>query len=515
MKNLKNYYWIFILAILVFVIIGQRYHTRYEPLERDMTAYAVVANELLHGKFLYADIFEQKPPAIHLTYAAAQYIFGYNRNTIFILTVITALLTLPGIYLSGAAINRKTGLLASVIWTIISADILLQANQPNCEVFINALLIGVFSIFASCNNKPMSPWQVIMAGLLLTLSTLFKQITIVFAVGILLVYVFIPKEKPVSRRTLLLHSLVICSMICITWVLVAAFFFINGHFQDFNNDVFVFNRSYSGSLLYNILDLRHFHSLFPECLIFTLPLVLISIFGILISRKYTDAKYRYYVALIYTYMVTAVIMIALPGYKWPHYYQFWLPVVSVGSAYAIFLLSIRSRRIAAVVSCIIIGWIICYELPYYAKSPQQLSQLKYGDEFVNAVYASEMINKTLLPNEILYDASMNQEIYFECRRRPPTSIFYSYPLVYGTLIEPYTQKVIADLESHPPDLIVDNTRFQDSKVMDWLKKSYVIAPPMNKYPPFIFYVKKNGRLYKEMNLDKTAYSDNNNKLRDK
>ena len=45
-----------------------------EPLERDLTTYAVIAHEMLEGKALYSELWDHKPPAIHVTYAAAELI---------------------------------------------------------------------------------------------------------------------------------------------------------------------------------------------------------------------------------------------------------------------------------------------------------------------------------------------------------------------------------------------------------------------------------------------------------
>ena len=42
------------------------------PLNRDITTYATIAQELLQGKQLYVDVWDIKPPAIFVTYMLAQ-----------------------------------------------------------------------------------------------------------------------------------------------------------------------------------------------------------------------------------------------------------------------------------------------------------------------------------------------------------------------------------------------------------------------------------------------------------
>ena len=53
-----------ILLGLSAVIFLQRLHTYHEPLERDLTLYAVIGHEMLGGRALYSDLCENKPPAI-------------------------------------------------------------------------------------------------------------------------------------------------------------------------------------------------------------------------------------------------------------------------------------------------------------------------------------------------------------------------------------------------------------------------------------------------------------------
>ncbi len=65
------------LCALIFFL---RLHTYEEPLERDATIYAVIAHEMLNGKTLYTDLWDHKPPAIYVTYAAAELIAGYGAR---------------------------------------------------------------------------------------------------------------------------------------------------------------------------------------------------------------------------------------------------------------------------------------------------------------------------------------------------------------------------------------------------------------------------------------------------
>src|SRR3984893_19306305 len=91
------------LAVLGALIFFARLHTYEEPLERDLTTYAVIAHEMLNGKALYNDLWDHKPPAIHITYAVGELIAGYGRGSIFLINIVASLATLVACYLAGSA----------------------------------------------------------------------------------------------------------------------------------------------------------------------------------------------------------------------------------------------------------------------------------------------------------------------------------------------------------------------------------------------------------------------------
>src|SRR5438874_11529227 len=76
------------LSGLFALIFFLRLHTYHEPLERDLTTYAVIAHEMLDGKALYSELWDHKPPAIHVTYAAAELIAGYGPKSILLMNVV-------------------------------------------------------------------------------------------------------------------------------------------------------------------------------------------------------------------------------------------------------------------------------------------------------------------------------------------------------------------------------------------------------------------------------------------
>ena len=168
-----------VLLVLMAVIAIQSYHTRNEPLERDMPTYAVVAHELLGGRALYSDVFDQKPPAVYATYALAEKSLRLrlrSQPALIYLGVIVAWISLFGVFVaaSGLSGSASCGLVASAAWVVIGSDLELQANQPNTEVFMNACIVWAFAFAARYQSKPPGISASICVGLLAALATLFK-----------------------------------------------------------------------------------------------------------------------------------------------------------------------------------------------------------------------------------------------------------------------------------------------------------------------------------------------------
>ncbi len=243
-----------ILLGLAALICLQRLHTYHEPLERDLTLYAVVGHELLAGRALYSDLCENKPPAIFLTYAAAEKLVGYGTGAVFLLGILAAIVTLLGVYAAGLALSgsSSTGLWAAAFWTVISSDLMLQANQPNTEVFINVCVIWAFVGMARSDNQ--RPWlrRYLGIGALLALASLYKMVVIGIAVTLALAHLALPPGYPPDRKLAGKQIGVIAAVGAVVWGAVCVYFAAVGHFRDFYEIVFTFNRYYTGSMLENL-----------------------------------------------------------------------------------------------------------------------------------------------------------------------------------------------------------------------------------------------------------------------
>src|ERR1700682_400186 len=69
------------------LIVLERLHTYAEPLDRDVGTYVVIAQAMRHGRELYTDLFDHRPPLVFILYALAQALVGTGAPSVFLLSV--------------------------------------------------------------------------------------------------------------------------------------------------------------------------------------------------------------------------------------------------------------------------------------------------------------------------------------------------------------------------------------------------------------------------------------------
>jgi len=280
-----------ILFLLAAVIATMRLHTYYEPTERDVACYQVMAHEMMNGGRLFEGaLIDQKPPGVECTWAFGQMVAGYGRGSTYFLNVLAAVATLIGVFFAGRLANgsNKTGLWAAAFWTVVSGHLLLEANQPNTEVFINAFTIAGFALFAGVRGSGSNLKPLLLAGACFAAASLYKHVVVVVPALLCCTNLLLPPEGR-SRRQALGDLLIIGAVGAAAWGAMVSYFAATGRFQNLLMGLVLFNQYYSstythsGGLFSNILDSLHFAKLFPQALYFSIPLILLGIAGIVLA----------------------------------------------------------------------------------------------------------------------------------------------------------------------------------------------------------------------------------------
>ena len=486
-----------LLAILIVWIVVWKLHTFNEPLERDITTYSLFATEMLHGKSLYADLWDHKPPAIFVTYAAVQGVFGQRLFSIFLLWLIPSLLVLWGIYQAAVSFNgrRSTGLWAAAFWAFTCASLSLQANQPNTEIFINACMVWAFVLLLHWREDNGFIWRQIGIGLLIALASLYKQVVVAVPVLLaagLLINASISREERKAKIIRAATAVAIwagCGILL--WQILFGYMALTGRFSIFIDTVFRYSPAYAGSLSQNMLHSFSTEVLFAPHTLVLWPFAVLGItgFAVHLARGRFDSRWMLWLA----YAIGSHLAMALPGKYYAHYYQLELPALIIGVAWAVDEIGLcacwHGRIMSATAGILALALPFVFAVQSLQLSPEEWSNRKYGPLFVQSKTMGETIAQYLQPGESFGLFGEESGIYFYSHRRPPTGVLYISQMSEGPLAGYLANKAIQDMDRVKPRFLVALTwRLGDpeaeSAYRQWVLKNYRPVAPNSQFGLF-------------------------------
>jgi hypothetical protein len=150
-------------------------------LSDDEATYCVVAREMLHGRVLYRDVVDHKPPLIYLTYGAAQALGGVQSG-MFLLHLLT-IIVVWATALVLARIARQTGdtgsddgapFAAALLYVVFTTTLLdFDALAANCELYM-LLPLTASVLFYLRGFTTSRPADLLAAGALVGVAILYK-----------------------------------------------------------------------------------------------------------------------------------------------------------------------------------------------------------------------------------------------------------------------------------------------------------------------------------------------------
>jgi hypothetical protein len=355
---------------------------------------------------------------------------------------------------------------------------------------------------------------------LFTAATLYKHHAIAVACALLVAYVVVP--RPGSRwRVGFIEAALALAVIALSWSVLIACFAVRGRLDDLLDALVRQNSSYAGnSLSANLLSGLSPANLLVAPMTWAIaPLLLMALAALLaLARRGRDGHWRQAkpaASLWGFWILSAWVMIAIPGTYLPHYYQLLMPPICVASGWAAAsmlrrdatpdrALSAALRIIALGVALVATGWV---QLRQYRLPAQQWVKLGFPDthyfdnNFTFQKSVAEQLAKLLEPSETFWNFGEDNTLYFVARRSPPSGLLYLDPLVTGNETDRYWNRLLADLNRTPPDLIVVSMRtFQaappNAPVFPWMRSNYVPAPMGSLGEPvYRMFVRRGSQLY--------------------
>ncbi len=494
-----------VLGGLGLTILLMRLHTYHEPLESDLTSYAVIGHEMLGGRALYTDLWDHKPPAIHLTYALAMLIFGYGRFAVFALGILPALATMLGLYRLTAylADDRTSGLWAAAFWVVLCSLLELQANQPNVEVFMNLCLVWAVYFLARIDPAKLTIRPALASGVLFFAASAYKQNALCPLLLAGLGYCVVCCRRRSKEAWLGLLNLVAVGMpIVVGWLLIFGYFAARGRWQDFYDANVTFNRYYSGNLWRNVVRGWQWSLLFPSFLPSFKVLLPLAALGLLLPRV-RPVSWSYSAFL--GYLAAVPLMVMLPGQFYAHYYQLWMPALALAAGLGCYFLrrtpkiSYGPLRWAAPFA--ICGALLAIQLPDYALSPADWSARKYDRLFLDTEAIGAELQAVLRPQESFFQWGWWSGLYFTSQHQPPTGILFPSPLRNGPLQQTLAARLLCDLDREQPEIVVAAkneyaSMDQHPPLRAWMAAHYRPSPKIHPGPA-LWFIRRGGRLEKE------------------
>ena len=512
-----------ILFVLAAVIAALRLQTYSEPLERDIGVYQVLADLLRHGARLFEGVtIDQKPPMVECTWIFAQTVAGYGRGSVYFLNVLAGVASLIGYFFAGrlAGGTNKTGIWAAAVWTVVSGHLLLEANQPNTEVFINAFDLFAFGLMAGIAGNQRCLKKILLIGACFAAASLYKHTLVVIPFFVGCAYIAFPPEGRTRRRAAL-DMLIIGAVGGAAWSLMTLYFWATGRLPMMVLALFKYNLAYSssssGGPLVNVIHSFVWNRLFPRSLYFAVPLILLGVSGIAIALK--NKRFSPWIWLAGLALGTQVA-VALSGRFFPHYYQLWFPFLIVSAAWGLTAFerfTEMPRRLTVGVAGLVLMILVWGEAPdYLFKSPEDWSfakykqqygpkyGAKYGAIFIRSDLVANLILKILLPEETFYQLGSEPQLYVLTGRHCP-SLITDDSLGRGPLGDWCSKRIFEDLAGHPPDLFVFSklaTVSRNHPIFKWVEENYRLAPGIVNLDPFVLLVRKGSPLEKRLEAGK-------------
>jgi 4-amino-4-deoxy-L-arabinose transferase-like glycosyltransferase len=478
-------------AVLGGIIVLQRLHTYAEPLDRDVGTYVVIAQAMRHGRELYTDLFDHRPPLVFVLYALAQALVGVGAPSVFLLSVAAAVATGLALY-AAAGSEWPVGLWAAAFWALICADLPLQANQPNTEVFMNVALAAAFAFLLRVGPQAADP-RALAAGACLAAAALLKPSVLPITACLALAHLVMPAAGS-SRRAALVQAVPILAVTGAAIAVLLSYFAAAGRGTDALNALVVYNQHYAGSILSNLYEGMRPVRLYPSFLGHTLPLLVVAAAAAALVLRRPSRR----AVLLGAWLVGTAISVALPGKFYPHYYQLWLPPLCLAAAWSARALGRWLHRpqaghalaAAAAVALAANQW------PEFRRPPDEWSRAKYGDVFVRSRNLGTELAGMLGPGESLFQWGNEPELYVYTDRLPPTGMMWAQDVQYGPLRVPFRMRMLAQLSVADPDLIVVSRGqpLPTGALGSWFVERYQRHPYIRRRRGFTLWVRRGGPL---------------------
>ncbi|MCX5661318.1 MAG: glycosyltransferase family 39 protein [Planctomycetota bacterium] len=443
-----------VLLLLAGVIVGQRIHLRDQPLEGDITTYAVIGSEMLKGRALYGDLWDHKPPGVHVVFAATRAIAGTGPGATLLINLVCTIGGMLGVYavVRATLMDRRCALWAAAAWTFLSCASSLQANQPNVESIQNLLQLPLLAMLIAWPGRRMGWGRVLAIGLLAAGTTLLKQIALAPLMLAFGAYVLSAGDGR-DRLARALRMAAVLGVVVAAWGATCGYFAATGRWGAFYDAVVLYNRDYinrEGFTAYNMVS--------PQFLGLMVLAAAVPAAAVVVGSMGALRRSAEPFAIGAGWAMGSAIAVAAPGFFYRHYLLLFLPSLALSLGWGVGLLrdipAPRRRFLPDLLAGLVL-LPLAAGLPLAWQTPVvELGKSEFGIQASDTWREAEFLRATLRPGERFWNLGSEPGLYYLLDQSPQTGVFYDFPLFKGPLIDKLTPRTLAELDRNPPDVVV-------------------------------------------------------------
>jgi len=485
----KNLPWRLLLLLgLCLLCTFLRLQSLNQPNFSDQTVYSYFGHALLHGQPLYTELVDNKPPAVFLTHALGELVFGYRENTVYYLGLIFVLLASVFLFLFlEEALGLAWAGLGTLFWVVLSNSLVMTGNMPNIELYQNTfLIIGLWGLAGAMRGERSRLW---VTGCAWALASYYKQ-NFLFIFPALAAWWWWPgrSRRPDSVRDwlrLLAPSLIL-------WIASLLYFAAVGRYTDFKAIMFDAAQGYVGSLWGNEWQfLTSFRLLFLPHMRDMWPLLGMMWAWFALAAWRPAARREMFVAAAFA--GTLFMLGNNPGNR---YYQLLMPYLAIFPVF--FLNSLWQlwqaretvkKTVIAAAGAAVVGFLIYYQLPYFTETPEAVADLEVGASCRVDRTLRKMLGRLPPPDETIYQWGMQTALVFYSQRWSASGVIFHHIFFYapGEIRQRYFYRLVKRMHDKRPAFLIYTAwvgRLEDDPLLGIFKNNYRFFGLYDKYVIF-------------------------------
>ncbi len=239
---------------LLLLLLLARVPSLVQPAGADQGLYAYIGQRILVGDVPYVHAWDQKPPGVHLAYAALIALWPHESFVAGADLVVAAATALALLALGTRLASPATGVLAAAIFLLLGNPALGRLGgvrvRGQCEVFIALAVAGALLLLVRGreHRTPAHTGRLVGAGVLLGIAILFKYNAAAYALPLLVAAAAMRLERTggVTRAALAGDAARLAAGAAAPVVIVAGWLWASGALDAAYRATILYNLHYSG-----------------------------------------------------------------------------------------------------------------------------------------------------------------------------------------------------------------------------------------------------------------------------